>query len=362
MCYLMFSRSAALAILIVLELGIPGNGWAQDLIRVPDATACEACRVEFRETARIGGDSDPFGVVGRDADRTVFLPSGEFWVASSQVDGTLLRFSPRGDLMEIQRREGEGPGEFQRVLHLLSIEDTLLVVDQSRLTLLDTEGELIRTHPFERHTYKAVASGAGLLVNAFDAQRRQNGIASISSEGATVAHYPTVTRGLDRTQDFRVRIARSANGFWTARENTHELVRWSPAGTKELVLARESAFLVPWELADWASYRPDPYPPRLMDLYEDEMGRVWTISHVADENFVPLDPEDPYGRDEVRPREHPQMDALVEVIDPARGQVVARARFDGVMSKFLTGGRVALFEATPIGAQVIRYGVLRIVE
>jgi hypothetical protein len=283
-------------------------------------------------------------------------------VASSQVDATLLRYGPRGDLIEVQTREGEGPGEFQRIQHLLALGDTLIVLDGTRLTLLDTEGGLIRSHPFERYAHKAVIQGSGVLVNAFESAQRGIGVSAISTNGVMDAHYPEVTSSLDRTQDFRVRIARSSKGFWTALENTHELTRWSLRGEKELVLARESAFLMPWDLSDWASYRPDPYPPRLMDMYEDEAGRIWTISHVADEEFVPLSRDAPYGRDQVRPRDHPQMDALVEVIDPVQGRVVARVRFDGVMSRFLTGGRVALFEATPIGAQVIRYGVLRLIE
>lgn len=67
-----------------------------------------------------------------DANRAAFLASGEFWIASSQAGGRLLRYAPDGSLLREYDRTGDGPGEFSTVMAIVAARDSLVVFGGTR--------------------------------------------------------------------------------------------------------------------------------------------------------------------------------------------------------------------------------------
>lgn len=325
---------------------------------IPDRTACPSCTIEFVESARIDGDRDTFGVVARDALRTAFFSSGRFVVASAQNDGTLLWYGADGTLEKVDEREGQGPGEFQGISHIAVVDDTLTVLSAGRLTRLTAEGEVVETHRVDVGAQRAVIGRDAILMNAFDGASGGYTILELDRQGRVTRRFPAVTEGLETLAAFRVRVTPHAGGgFWTAHMNRYRIDRWSPDGELTQTLRRSALWFEDWRLEDWSRPRPDPVPPQVASIYEDPSGRIWVVTFVTDEDFTPDLDQD---RDHVRPSDHPQLDAVVEVIDPVAGTVIARQRWPGMVSGFLESGHVAMYEATRVGAQTIRYGKLEV--
>lgn len=354
-----------LALLLSGSLGmVPAE--AQDTLVVTDGPACADCTIEFVREASIGGDDDSFGHVKDDAHRTAFLSNGEFWVASSQVGGHLLRYAPDGTLLQEYDYRGDGPGEFLAPMGLVAKGDSLVVLGGTRILVYDAEGEPARFERLYLQPFSISPMGdSTLLVQGITPDPSGPGakpetpsgvaeqIVRIGLDDMDRTGFPAPFDGLTSKERRRTEVAASRDGgFWTIPENRYQFRKWDSSGALISVLVRESDWFEPWRYEDWDTPRDDGVPTRITYINEDTEGLLWTVTFVQDEDFVPF----PARRDGLYHKDHPQLDAMVEVLDPDRGVVLARRRFPGTTSRFLSGGRIAFYEATSNFAQVIHFG------
>ena len=82
-----------------------------------------------------------------DAQYVVRLSDGSIVVGNRGTE-ELFFFDSNGRFVRVAGRQGDGPGEFQRLFGLFRCEsDTLLVLELSRMSVLDHEGKFLRTVP-----------------------------------------------------------------------------------------------------------------------------------------------------------------------------------------------------------------------
>lgn len=118
-----------------------------------DASIDELPRSTVREELRIGDAHDPdigftrIAAVAVDAD-------GNTYVAESGENHVRV-YDPAGQRIQVIGRQGEGPGEFQSVMYMGVIGDTLWVGDlgNHRVTLFSREGRVIATLPAPEHVF-----------------------------------------------------------------------------------------------------------------------------------------------------------------------------------------------------------------
>lgn len=131
-----------------------------------------------------------------------------------------------------------------------------------------------------------------------------------------------------------LRVAAGTNGtFWVALEHPYRLARWDVAGNRRGEFIRR---------ADWfptqrkESLLSDsvggPMPSHIAGLWEDAHGLLWVLSYVPDNRWIHADRRERQERLETNASvaiRHGGYDMAIEVIDPARGHLVASDRFPG---------------------------------
>ncbi|MFZ2054130.1 MAG: 6-bladed beta-propeller [Candidatus Aminicenantales bacterium] len=113
-------------------------------------------KVEFEEELSFGGDEEPKeAALYRPAD--ILVDENDLIYISDYQDSMIKVFDPQGKFVRAIGRQGQGPGEFQRITAMDFLPDgRLLVFDsQSRRTsLFERTGRFIQGHPWRNSHYE----------------------------------------------------------------------------------------------------------------------------------------------------------------------------------------------------------------
>ena len=158
-------------------------------------------------------------------------------------------------------------------------------------------------------------------------------------------------------------LATGASGVVvSASPLAYQLHLWSSSGAPLQTLVRRPAWF-----ADSSSGRvgtpQTPPAPLIQTLGVDRAGYIWVFIRVAATSWQTSWAAVPAGAREVSSRELDDgrlFDTRVEVIDPARGRVVARETVSGLVSAWLGDGEVAVYGASGSDDAVLRVDKLRL--
>lgn len=344
---------------------------------IPDPPACGSCAIRIRPVAQLGSLHDSlsaglFAVVARDAE-------GRFYVGPARGFGEILVFTPDGRFLRTLGRSGEGPGEFSTSIARIDVwrGNTLIVLDRNlrRLSALTRDGELVATlslpfHPpmdFWPATERAVLVQGWADRDAYAGRRRPYHLYTWEQdlEASIGEEWPAPVRSALRPE---VAAAPRGGDFWTARRRQYALARWNlETGRLETRLIRNAS----WFPADTSRTpdRPSPWvvkPAPWIEGVHDAGDRIWVIVYVSDAEWRPRAFESP---EELLTPENTQLDDLfdtvLEAVDPERGVVLARHRFDEAF-RFVraSGEKIFLYSygLDDPGVPVIRVWNTRLVQ
>ena len=119
----------------------------------------------------------------------------------------------------------------------------------------------------------------------------------------------------------RVLAPAKGDRFWAASVTGKTLELWDTEGRQHAVITRPGLLYSQYPLAPEAP--PSMMSPFLATLREDVSGLLWAISVRAGPSLAGVAPGTPITREQAEAG----FEVLVEVIDPARGVVVAAQRF-----------------------------------
>lgn len=138
-----------------------------------------------------------------------------------------------------------------------------------------------------------------------------------------------------RGKHIRRLAPRHSGGLWTIPFVGDYLIEaWSEGGERSLALKRDVPWYPPSDgMWDLIPGRP-PYP-RMLGIWEDTAGRIWTAVLVPEEDWQDGTgaPRILEGREIYRILDRAEVyDTILEVIDPKRGAVLYSQRFDNAIS------------------------------
>ena len=343
--------------------------FAQRAVTLRGEATCSRCDVTLAQPVLLrGADSlgnfSPSPTLRR-------LSDGRFIAVNYQVPGVLQIVGPDGSLQRQVGRAGGGPFEFQQIASIeRSLGDTIIIYDNgnARVTRLSPTLQLLGEAPAPGRVQTGLHLGADrYVVNA--PVISPNGSAQllhVVNRTGTIRSFGTVT-GVTRAsvsgKPVWRQIARSPsdNTIWTAQTTSYVLEQWDTAGTRRAVLTRDASWFQSYD----EEVRIDPeHPPqpwiRAVEL--DQSGLIWVMISVPDPRYregLEALPQQVNGITIHRLRDAATIwDTVIEVIDPATGQVLTSKSFANAFIGFADPDHV--FEYIQDDDDVGHYRVVRI--
>ena len=304
----------------------------QDVIQI--STELPACAVVLDEAVRLGALDDP-GTVGP-AGQITQVASGDFLVAHFDNGARIMVYGPDGRYRESIDRRGEGPGEFSDpgIGKLRPAPGGgVLILDPGtrRITHLSADWGLLGTTQIRAMfplNFVPLASGRGFVVGGWgraDDGRFAAVVEHLDAEGAVRETVPEVPTDRGMLNHFFASMAVDDEGtVWRSLPIEYAVEAWSPGSPEpSLRLEGRPGWFTPGPPAEG---HPDEAPsPSVIQGLRHHDGLLWIATSVADDgwreavaNPVPLVPTDG----------NRALDTVVEVVDPATGELVARSVLD----------------------------------
>lgn len=340
---------------------------AQERVVVSDAPSCE-CELEIQRVTTI---QDPDGRAGLSrplvVDRTA---TGDYLVVPASRQGAVLRFDGRGRYMGMVGRPGQGPEKFGAVLRIgPGWGDSTLVLDAGnrRLAVLDRGLNVTRTVrlPVVGGWFGPVDGGGLLLLGGI--RRGRSGSADRlflldPSMDVEMSFLPNSGGPNTDVASLRRRMSVPRNG-WVAVShwNRYVVEVWSVNGERVRTIIREPEWFPNAQEEEADGPRIKQETPQI-----DSEGHLWTLSHVADEDWRESTGQvrTVYGRavEGVPPgAQNGYYDSVVEVIDLDSGTLVASSQVDPHLTYLSEGGYAFSYREDREGYPSIDVWQLRVV-
>lgn len=285
------------------------------------------CRIVLREMVSLVGDRtrdlvpDCTGFVIRDR-------IGRFY-ARTASGNQILVYDSRGNLRDLVGQRGRAAGQFERITDLLlGPQDTLLAYDVVHRTLTTIESDLKVTSSMEFPHRPSFRRDDGSFIVAQQIRSPdlighpihlvdRNGSISVSF-GADVPEYrPDLSRLMTR------RAAPGPQGtVWTVAPGRYIVERWDPV--KGMKLDRKPV------RSAWAPAVTGDHPGPTVETLWEQDDLLWVLLRVADLTSPGSVSARPVAAPSVKDRSQVS-DAVVEVVDPQSGDVIASRQFDRVL-------------------------------
>ena len=310
----MFLRRCRLGMTVPAVLAAVGIGGCAErsLVHPTDSVfirgdpSCDECEVVLQEVAVLGHPTDSASfrydspnlqcVVGR-------LSNGEF-VSSGLVGGEMLFvYDASGRAVRSIGRGGEGPGELGVDLSVIvGAGDTLYVVDRRRLQVstFDPLGTWQRSFsvPWRFDAIARLGDGSFVFQRRVDYLSDDGDVGMVRVLDRTgdeiAAHDPPSARLFELMMpdlDGRNVVPGVSGSYWTTRIWSYELHRWSRPGVRDLVVVRDVEWFrpnPPESIEEVDAWHVDvPSPRRLLHVWEESDGLLWTYSVIPDERWRP---------------------------------------------------------------------------
>jgi hypothetical protein len=322
------------------------------VVTIEDKVVCQACGMVLGPPVTLA-DGNGAPVRSGPPASIVENSRGEFIAAYGRdLPGI---YDSRGGFVRSIGRSGEGPGEFRSAeIILLGDADSLLIIDRGlqRLTLLSPEGRYVRSAPIPDGTYSAARTIDGKVVlmaqvpdrarfaKPFHVLDRLGNYVLSFGEGDGTA-IPGQTPPLSRW----VRAA-ARGGFWSVPVHGNYLIeRWSTDGVRQGAYRRVAEWFPTSGTRRLSFSRDLPPTPQILSIAEDEGGIVWIAIRVADANWRSAVRWDSRraGEQALRPvieDRSKAFDVIIEAVDVANAQLVARERLDVGWASFTGDNRL----------------------
>lgn len=330
---------SAPAATLALLLAIQGSLGAQDTVVVPDTPECADC-LELEVVLSFGAVDDDGALLTRYPGISQ-LPDGRWVVFESSLDGTIRIYDSNGSFQHVIEAEGDGPGEYRGLSRILpNGPDGYVLYDATidRFSYVDRDFSFLSSNRSPPAIRIEALSGGSFVVNALLPRAAAQGhvVSVVDSAGNVQASFGGQGRPIDHREGFHVRHRVIAVGpddnIWTGYQEKYELEKFSPEGDRLVSLSRRADWFEPHtDIGPPRDARSEPPNPRLRELTVGKDGTVWVVTWVADPDWkeaVPaeFDPRTRYDNDRV-------YDAVLEVIDPEGGRVLARTRSRAALRK-----------------------------
>jgi hypothetical protein len=320
---------------------------------VDRAQECDQCSIILTRVVTLtppdtSPDLGPGSRVARDSRGAFYVTSGD--------RKHLLRFDATGRFAGEVGRPGQGPGEFERInaVHA-GRADTLFVFDVSgRLNVFNTAGVLVRTRRVPGSVEQAIAQADGTLIVKVT-NPSSNGVLQplvlIGSNGEMrrwfgLSREPGSFANCRDCAERALHTSQRAGRLWLSGKNRYEVESWSTDG-KLLGAWRvdESGWFRNWDTqGDWFGGGA-PRPSSLMDIVEEENGRLWVLGFHGSPNPRILAPPSGSGikvggsfvtgRNRAALEDYmfamlaQNTETVIDHVDIAKNQVTASARVPG---------------------------------
>jgi hypothetical protein len=343
-----FTRNPPLIVALAVVLLVPhGRGEAQTLIEVGRTVQCGSCRLDFSAPVHLHGTYED-GTVPHEVAALRQLLNGHVFAIFEGHRSEIYEFGTDG--RQVGRpigRRGDGPGEFQTLVDLAIHNGRLFAFDlrHARISVLNpATRSVVQTISVPTHQQLIVVGGRLVLsgmvrtreaagfpihVHALDGMWLRSFGVSTPASGPLVG--PLLARQLEPIDE---------QEFWAATINQYRIERWTVAGQLRSVLVASRPTFEAWT-------QPLPpsadYPPQasLTRISVDEDGLLWVIYHVPASTW-----RDAVNVEELTGHGYPTLilgrrclDAVLEVIDPQEGALLARHEFQSSGWRF-AGPRV----------------------
>lgn len=332
-------------------MGYPDSVGAQavdpspDTVWVRDQVTCSGCSIRLDAVARLGRSGDqsriqPSGpvTVGRNsqghfyvAPMTDFQSVGIYDASGQQIRVIDRRVLPVGLVAEVRVLSG----------------DSVIVVDRRRrvATVLANDRTVLRTidlgitvegfYPvpdgrFVSHWRSSSPSLIGLSVHIH------------RSDGAIQRSFGARERTQSGPVHQNRQLALVPSGVLVARSNRWQIEEWTLDGEQGRTFIADRPWFAPWSTR---ASEDQPRRPWLESIRADSSGKVWAVVHVAEEDYFERagsggDAAPGASTENTTPvARESREDTIVEVIDVATGELIARSRLDGLYYGYLNGNQ-----------------------
>ncbi|HSM62253.1 MAG TPA: hypothetical protein VK849_15700 [Longimicrobiales bacterium] len=307
--------------------------------RAPDVTitgepVCPDCEIVLEDVALLGDPADPSSTREDAAGRGCMvgrLSDGSFVSSGAVGGGRLHVFGPAGQVVRTIGRPGQGPGELGPNLRLwVGADDTLFVVDEgnARLQVMTPSGAYVRSFTLPaRYRPFARLRGGDFLFHRTPTGPDDRMFHQVDPTGRPLSSFGEPELAEYDLESWLVAPA-SSGGFWLASMWRYTLYRRASADSVVWTVRREADWFPGGVWWTEGLYVEDPPGPHLIRMHEDPSGLLWVYAGVADADWRPNEvriPDPEWYR--------ANFDVVVEVLDPARASVVARARVDYMLGE-----------------------------
>lgn len=364
-------RRSLVAIVTSLEFLVLLNGplGAQDTVRVPDTPSCSEC-LQLEVVLSFGFADDEGALLTRYPVITR-LPDGCWVVFEAPIGGVIRIYHPDGSFQRAIEADGEGPGEYRTVSRLFANgTDGYVLYDgrNDRLSYVAGDFSFLSSSHFLSGTRIEALSGGSFVQNGLRPRTAAQGhvVNVVDSLGSVRVSLGGSGRPIDLRKGPHVRhrviAVDHCDNIWTGYMEKYELEKYTPDGRLLLSMSRTADWFKPHtNILPPRDVTSDSPNPKLRELTVDSDGLVWAVVWVADPDWregIPTvnGPAAPYDEDKF-------YDTVLEAIDPASGQVVARTRTGYALRKVhIVGpesGEPLFFRTTQQADGFIRADVLR---
>jgi hypothetical protein len=346
-------RARARAALLI-TLGTAAPAFAQPAVTIiaDRAASCIGCTTALTPLATlIPPDTSPD--LGPDS-YIVADSRGRFYV-TSRDRRHVHRFSAAGRFEGEIGRPGQGPGEFQRIAAMaIGNQDSLLVLESTRrLTVFTAEHAYARTMPLGAAPQGAIQARDGSIIVAmmfgsggglpFHIVRPNGAVAASFGIMGT----PRVDDSCQVCNGREMHRARLADRVWSTLPNRYELESWTVDGRLlRSFRVADSKWFSDWHTPNGWMNGSAPRPSSVLQAAEDDRGRVLILGVRAADVWKPMPPPETSGitstpngimsksraalEEYLFDLQGRTTETVIEVIDPARGQVISSTRLRGV--------------------------------
>jgi hypothetical protein len=324
---------------LALVLCFPASAVSQTNIQVPEKVVCVECTIIRERVASIELEGEsveipPTVSLARDSKGRLFL-------GPMEDDRVISVFDTDGGILAKVGRYGSGTEEFSRVLHLqTSRGDSLRILDivNQRFATLSPDYTWSRSTPLPQPGWIGwdflLDADQNLLLQAFLFQKGRIGIPvhKINNKGEVLSSFggPEQVFRVDQLPTSVRTIAWAGDGrVWVAYANRYEIELWDPEGECLMRLARQPEWFPSWDtLPGLSPHAPRQQVPTISSVWQDLQGLLWVFIR------LPAQESEPPGEAPLFQRDSPpgpaqRIEAIVEVIDPGMGVLLASRRFDG---------------------------------
>jgi hypothetical protein len=270
---------------------------------------------------------------------------GRFIVGPTYTPGEIVMYDRGGKLLRRFGRKGQGPGEFQSINRLgVGPGDSIHVFDYTRHTVLApglTSFVSATEAPFPPHQFTFLSDGKMVASKIMvDSRGVAEPLHIIDGKGEITRSFggtgPWNPKQIYRA--LRAVAASSANSVWSGWIPEYRIELWTAAGEHVITLERDANWFRPWSVSDLRTPAAGLQRPRISGLAEDDDARLWVTIAVPNPDWHPSSTTHELRMSELDPNE--MFDTVIEVLDPGKGRVIARAKRKGMVTGFIGGGTV----------------------